>query len=63
LKEQGYDVTAGFMVNYRDPENPNCPTKIDKEEAKRVAEYLDIPFKVFDYVDRYEEKVLNYMYE
>ena len=63
LKEQGHDVTAGFMVNYRDPENPNCPTKIDKEEAKRVAEYLDIPFKVFDYVDKYEEKVLNYMYE
>jgi tRNA U34 2-thiouridine synthase MnmA/TrmU len=51
------------MINYRDPENPNCPTKIDKEEAKRVAEYLEIPFKVFDYVDKYEEKVLNYMYE
>ena len=63
LKKQGHDVTAGFMVNYRDPENPNCQTRIDKEEAKKVAEYLDIPFKVFDYVDKYEEKVLNYMYE
>jgi len=63
LKEQGHDVTAGFMVNYRDPENPNCQTRIDKAEAKKVAEYLDIPFKVFDFVDIYEEKVLNYMYE
>jgi len=63
LKEQGYDVTAGFMVNYRDETNPNCQTRIDKAEAKRVAEYLEIPFQVFDYVDRYEEKVLNYMYE
>ena len=63
LKKQGHDVTAGFMVNYRDPENPNCPTRIDKEEARKVAKYLEIPFKVFDYVDKYEEKVLNYMYE
>jgi len=51
------------MVNYRDPSNPNCQTRIDKEEAKKVAEYLKIPFRVFDYVDKYEEKVLNYMYE
>jgi tRNA U34 2-thiouridine synthase MnmA/TrmU len=51
------------MVNYKDETNPNCQTKIDKIEAKRVAEYLKIPFKVFDYVERYEEKVLNYMYE
>jgi len=63
LKKEGYDVTAGFMVNYRDPENPNCQTRIDKAEAKKVAEFLDIPFRVFDFVDVYEEKVLNYMYE
>ena len=63
LKKQGYDVIAGFMINYRDPENPNCPTKIDKIEAKKVADFLDIPFVVLDFVDIYEKKVLNYMYE
>ncbi len=63
LKEQGYEVVAGFMVNYRDPENPECQTRIDKAEAKRVAEYLGIEFRVYDFVDIYEEKVLNYMYE
>ncbi len=63
LKKQGYDVTAGFMINYRDPENPNCPTKIDKIEAQKVADFLDIPFVVLDFVDIYEKKVLNYMYE
>jgi len=63
LKKQGYDVTAGFMINYRDPENPNCPTKIDKIEAKKVAEFLDIPFLELDFVDDYTDKVLNYMYE
>ena len=63
LKEQGYDVTAGFMVNYKDESNPECPTRIDKQVAKEVAEFLDIPFKIFNYVDKYEKKVLNYMYE
>lgn len=63
LKEQWYEVTAGFMINYMAPEWEFCPTKEDIEEAKKVAEYLDIPFFTFDYIDEYEDKVLNYMYE
>ncbi len=63
LQKQGYDVTAWFMINYLDEENPNCPTKIDIKVAKEVAEYLKIPFFTFDYREEYEEKVLNYMYE
>ena len=63
LKKQGYDVTAGFMINYRAPEWEYCPTKEDIEEAKKVAKYLEIPFFTFDYVEEYEKKVLNYMYE
>jgi len=63
LKKQWYDVTAWFMINYLAPEWEYCPTKDDMEEAKRVAEYLDIPFFTFDYRDTYAEKVLGYMYE
>jgi len=63
LKEQWYEVVAWFMVNYREPENPNCTTRIDKIEAKKVADFLGIEFKVFDFVDTYTDKVLNYMYE
>ncbi len=63
LKKQWYEVTAWFMVNYRDENNPNCPTKLDKIEAKKVADFLEIPFLVLDFVDSYTEKVLNYMYE
>lgn len=63
LKEQGYDVTAGFMINYLAPEGEVCPTREDIEVAKQVAEYLEIPFFTFDYRDEYEQKVLNYMYE
>ena len=63
LKKEGHDVTAGFMINYLDEQNANCPTREDLEVAKRVAQYLEIPFFTFDYRDEYEEKVLNYMYE
>jgi len=63
LKEEGYDVTAGFMINYLDEQNPNCPTRVDLKVAKQVAEFLDIPFFTFDYRDEYEQKVLNYMYD
>ena len=63
LKKEGYDVTAGFMINYLAPEGEVCPTREDIEVAKEVAAYLDIPFFTFDYRDEYEQKVLNYMYE
>ena len=55
LKKQGYDVTAGFMINYLAPKWESCPTKDDIEEAKKVAKFLEIPFFTFDYI----EEVLN----
>jgi len=63
LKEQWYDITAGFMINYMAPEWEICPTREDIKVAKEVAEYLEIPFFTFDYRDEYEVKVLEYMYE
>ncbi|MCH8518194.1 tRNA 2-thiouridine(34) synthase MnmA [Candidatus Gracilibacteria bacterium] len=63
LKKEGYDITAGFMINYLAPEGEVCPTREDIEVAKEVAAFLEIPFFTFDYRDEYEEKVLNYMYE
>lgn len=63
LKQEWYDVTAWFMINYIAPEWEYCPTRDDIESAKEVAKFLDIPFFTFDYRDEYSEKVLNYMYE
>nr|MDD3720367.1 tRNA 2-thiouridine(34) synthase MnmA [Candidatus Gracilibacteria bacterium] len=63
LKSAGYDVTAGFMINYLAPEGEYCPTLDDIEEAKKVAKFLDIPFFTFDYREEYNRKVLDYMYE
>ncbi len=63
LQKQGYEVVAWFMINYREPENPNCTTRIDKIEAKKVAEFLGIKFLEFDFVEKYRKKVLDYMFE
>ncbi len=37
LKEQWYDVTAWFMINYLAPDWEYCPTKDDLKVAKEVA--------------------------
>lgn len=63
LKKEGYDVTAGFMINYLAPKWEYCPTLEDMQVARAVAEYLEIPFFTFDYIKEYEQKVLGYMYD
>ncbi|MDD2693797.1 MAG: tRNA 2-thiouridine(34) synthase MnmA [Candidatus Gracilibacteria bacterium] len=63
LKKEGHEVSCGFMINYLDEENPgNCPTKADLEEARRVAEYLELPFYTFDYREEYEKRIVEYIY-
>ena len=62
LRDQGYDVSCGFMINYLDEENETCPTKIDIEEARRVALFLGLPFFTFDYREEYEKRIVEYIY-
>lgn len=62
LKEQGYEVACGFMINYLEEENPECTTLIDLEEAKKVAEYLELPLYTFDYREEYEKRIIDYIY-
>lgn len=62
LKKQWYEVHCGFMINYLDEENENCTTKIDLAEAKKVAEFLELPFFTFDYRDEYESRIIDYIY-
>jgi tRNA-specific 2-thiouridylase len=50
------------MVNYLDEENPTCTTKIDMEEAKKVATHLGLPLYIFDYRDEYEKRIIDYIY-
>lgn len=55
------------MVNYLDEAesgeiSPSCPTRADLAEAKKVAEFLDIPFYTFDYREEYESRIIEYIY-
>lgn len=50
------------MINYLDEDNENCTTKIDLAEARKVAEFLELPFFTFDYRDEYESRIIDYIY-
>lgn len=64
LKKQGYEVVAGFMKNFAEPENPNCHTREDRNMAIKVAHHLGIKtFMIFDFRKEYEERIINYIYE
>ncbi len=50
------------MINYLDEDNPTCPTRVDLEEARRVADFLELPFYTFDYREEYERRIVDYIY-
>jgi tRNA-uridine 2-sulfurtransferase len=50
------------MINYLDETNPGCPTRVDLEEARRVSEFLGLPFYTFDYREEYEKRIVEYIY-
>jgi tRNA-uridine 2-sulfurtransferase len=57
LRDQGYDVVGVFMRCYN---LDGCAEK-DAEDARRVAEHLQIPFYVWDFENEYKERVVQYM--
>lgn len=64
LLQQWYDVIAGFMKNYSEPNNPHCTTRIDRDMAIKVAEHLGIKtFIIFDFRKEYQERIIDYIYE
>lgn len=63
LKEQWYEVVAGFMKNYVDEENPHCSTYQDAKEAIKVAKFLWIEIISFDLRQEYENKIIKYIYD
>lgn len=62
LKKQGYEVACGYMINFLDETNESCPTRVDLEEARKVAEYLELPFYTFDYREEYSKRIVEYIY-
>lgn len=71
LKEQGYDVVAGFMRNWDAIANGDflgnptlnesqCPQEKDYDDAKKVAEKLGIPLLRIDFIKEYWDNVFSY---
>ncbi len=61
LKEQWYEVVAGFMKNYVS-EWWNCTTYADAQEAINVSKFLWIEIISFDLQKEYNEKIIEYIY-
>ena len=59
LKKKGYKVVGVFMRCY----NVDGCAETDAEDARRVAEKLEIPFYTWDFEEEYKRKVVEYMIE
>lgn len=57
LKKQGYNIIGVFMRCF----NVDGCAERDAEDARRVAEKLQIPFYVWDFEKEYKQKVVKYM--
>ncbi len=65
LKQQGYDVTALFMINWHETEGTlsgDCPWHDDLIFAELVAQKLGIPLRTTDLSDPYRKRVVDYMF-
>jgi len=74
LKKQGFDVIGVFMKNWSEDFGPpgtpsakpwrtgdyGCTWAQDSEDARKVANLLDIPFYVWDFEKEYYSKVVEY---
>jgi tRNA-uridine 2-sulfurtransferase len=62
LKEEGYDVTGIMLKLWRGEaanNNSGCCNVGAAEDARRVADTLDIPFYVFNFAERFEDSVIR----
>ena len=65
LKEQGYDVFALFMINWKESTGTltsGCTWEDDVIFAEMTAKKLDIPFHIVDLSDYYRTRVVDYMF-
>lgn len=69
LKEQGYDVIGVTMQIWQDEkrdvieENAGCCGLSAVEDARRVANALEIPYYVMNFKDEFNQSVINYFIE
>jgi len=64
LVEQGYEVIALFMRNWKDASviiSEDCPWIEDSYDAMQVAQKLNIPFHILDLSEQYKTRIVDYM--
>jgi tRNA-specific 2-thiouridylase len=63
LRRQGHDVSGAYMKNWINEDGVvgDCPWMTDIEDARRVADQVDIPFQVVNLMGDYREKVVGYL--
>ena len=65
LKQQGYDVHALFMINWKNSSvtlSGDCAWEEDQMVAKMVAKQIGIPLHIVDSSERYMTHVVDYMF-
>jgi tRNA-uridine 2-sulfurtransferase len=65
LKQEGYDVTGVYMKNWSGDDfgiQGDCPWKEDIEYASKVAEFLKIDFKSYNFEKEYRDRVISYFF-
>jgi tRNA-uridine 2-sulfurtransferase len=61
LKQQGFDVIGVFMKNWsKDFKDYGCTWAQDSEDARKVAQVLNIPFYVWNFEKEYYDHVVAY---
>ena len=59
LKEKGFDVVGVYMKCWT--EGKACTTEDDERSARLAASHLNIPFYVWNFVEEYRKRVVDYM--
>ncbi|MBU5426294.1 tRNA 2-thiouridine(34) synthase MnmA [Tissierella pigra] len=61
LKEAGYEVIGLFMKNWDEKDEDGvCTATIDSEDARQVADQLEIPFYTINFEKEYWDRVFTY---
>ncbi len=65
LQEAGHEVSGAYIRTWINEETgpifADCPWKQDIEDARAVAEKLNIPFEVVNLIEDYKQKIVEYL--
>jgi tRNA-uridine 2-sulfurtransferase len=63
LRRQGLTVEGAYMKNWINEENivGDCPWQQDIEDARAIAEALQIPFRIVNLMREYRSRVVEYL--